>query len=224
MDEDELKQSFARNRRLYQSSDWVTCGCPIAAGDGHDFPRLIDERVPSVAAVIDDIVEGFENSVRQPVLSHELPDIFLAVELGRAWRELQERDVARNLEGLGAMPAGLIEEENSVSAPSDFGCDLIEVKLHSFGVASRQHEGGAGSAVGADRTEQIGRLGPLIVGGTGARAFHGPAVGQLVLLTHPHLILEPDFYRCVGCELRTDFRHTLGEVFLNASMASAFRL
>jgi hypothetical protein len=21
----------------------VTCGCPIAAGDGHDFPRLIDE-------------------------------------------------------------------------------------------------------------------------------------------------------------------------------------
>src|SRR5260221_10268456 len=26
---------------------------------------------------------------------------------------------------------------------------------------------------------------PLIVGGTGARAFHGPAVGQLVLLTPP---------------------------------------
>jgi hypothetical protein len=60
----------------------VTCGCPIAAGDGHDFPRLIDERVPSVAAVIDDIVEGLENSVRQPVLPHELPDIFLAVEFG----------------------------------------------------------------------------------------------------------------------------------------------
>src|SRR5205807_10055707 len=129
---------------------------------------------------------------------HELPDIFLAVEFGCAWRELQERDVVWNLEGLGAMPAGLIEEENSVSARSDFGCDLIEVKLHSFGVAGRQHEGGAGSAFGADRTEQIGRLGPLIVGGTGARAFHGPAVGQLVLLTHPHLILEPDFYRCVG--------------------------
>ena len=26
------------------------------------------------------------------------------------------------------MPPGLIEEENSVSARSDFGCDLIEVK------------------------------------------------------------------------------------------------
>jgi hypothetical protein len=51
---------------------------------------------------------------------------------------------------------------------SDFGCDFIEVKLHSFGVAGRQHEGSAGSAFGADRTEQVGRLGPLIVGGTGA--------------------------------------------------------
>jgi hypothetical protein len=66
------------------------------------------------------------------------------------------------------MPAGLIEEQDSVSAGSDFGCDLIEVKLHSFGIAGWQHEGGAGSAFGADRTEQIGRLGPLIVGGTGA--------------------------------------------------------
>jgi hypothetical protein len=41
---------------------------------------------------------------------------------------------------------------NSVSARSDFGCDLIEVKLHSFGVAGRQHEGGAGSAFGPHRT------------------------------------------------------------------------
>ena len=56
------------------------------------------------------------------------------------------------------MPAGLIEEENSVSARSDFGCDLLEVKLHSFGVAGRQHEGGAGSAFGAGphRTRSIG--------------------------------------------------------------------
>ena len=89
----------------------MTCGCPIAAGDGHDFPRLIDERVPGVAAMIDYVVEGFENSVRQPVLPHEFPDIFLAVEFGCAWRELQERDVVWNLEGLGAMP---VCAENSI--------------------------------------------------------------------------------------------------------------
>jgi hypothetical protein len=41
----------------------VTGDCPIAASDGHDFPRLIDERVPGVAAVVDDVVEGFEDAV-----------------------------------------------------------------------------------------------------------------------------------------------------------------
>ena len=77
-------------------------------------------------------------------------------------------DVAWNLEGLGAMPAGLIKEENGERSGGDFGCDLIEMELHGFAVAGRQHEGGAGSAFGADRTEQVGRLGPLIAGGTGA--------------------------------------------------------
>jgi hypothetical protein len=67
--------------------------------------RLIDEHVPSVAAVIDDVIEGFENSVRQPVLSHELPDILLAVEFGRAWRNCKSEMFAWNLEALGAMPA-----------------------------------------------------------------------------------------------------------------------
>jgi len=43
------------------------------------------------------------------------------------------------------------------------GCDLVEMELHGFAVAGRQYEGGAGSAFGANRTKQIGRLGPLIV-------------------------------------------------------------
>ena len=100
------------------------------------------------------------------------------------------------------------------------GGDLIEMKLHGFGVAGWQHEGGAGSAFGADRTEQIGRLGALIVDGAGTRALPGPAIGELVLLADPHLVLEPHLYRCAGRELRADFRHTCGKVFLNASMAS----
>jgi hypothetical protein len=50
----------------------VTCGYPIATGDRHDFSRLIDEPVPNLAAVIDDLVEGFEDTISQPVLPHEL--------------------------------------------------------------------------------------------------------------------------------------------------------
>jgi hypothetical protein len=80
------------------------------------------------------------------------------------------------------MPSGLIEDQNGVSAGSDFGRDLVETKLHGFGVAGRQHEGPAGSEFGAHRTEHIGRLRALIVDRPGTRAFSGPAVGMLALL------------------------------------------
>ena len=127
-----------------------------------------DEGVPGEAAVIDDVVEGLEDAVRQPVLPHELPDVFLGVEFRRTRRQRQERDVAWNLERLGAMPAGLIEDENGVGAEADFGCDLVEMKLHGFGVAGGQHEGGTGSVFRADCAEQIGRLRTLIVDGSRA--------------------------------------------------------
>ena len=100
--------------------------------------------------------------------------------------------------------------------------DLVEMKLHGFGVAERQNEGSTGSVlIGADRTEQIGRLGALIMRGSGTRALpFGPTIGKLVLLADPHLVLEPDLYRCARRELGADFRHAVGKVFLNASTAS----
>ena len=89
------------------------------------------------------------------------------------------------------MPSGLIEDENGVSAGRNFRRDLVEMKLHGFGVAKRQHEGSAGPVLGADGTEHIGRLRALIVNGPGTRALPGPAIGELVLLTDAHLVLEP---------------------------------
>ena len=37
--------------------------CPLAQIDGHDAPRLIDEAVPGEAAVVDDVIVGFEDAV-----------------------------------------------------------------------------------------------------------------------------------------------------------------
>ena len=125
-----------------------------------------------------------------------------------------------NLEVLGAVPARLVEDQDRVGAGGYPCADLIEMKLHGFGVAERQNEGRAGSMFGAYRAEQIGRLGALIMRGSGPRALPGPAISELVLLTDPHLVLEPDLYRCTWRELGTDFRHAVGKVFLNASMAS----
>ena len=40
---------------------------PIGVIDGHDPPGLIDEIVPSLAAVVDEIVVGFKHAVGEPV-------------------------------------------------------------------------------------------------------------------------------------------------------------
>ena len=71
-----------------------------------------------------------------------------------------------------AVPAGLIEDEDRMSASSDLGGDLIEMKLHGLAVAGGQHQGGTGPEFGADRTEQIGRLRAL------AGLYRGRLVGE----------------------------------------------
>ena len=52
-----------RDHDLYQSSNWVTDNCPVSTRDRHDFPGLVNQRVPGRAAVVDDVVEGFEDAV-----------------------------------------------------------------------------------------------------------------------------------------------------------------
>ena len=54
----------------------------MAYSEGHDAPRLIDELIPCLAAVIDEIVVSCKNAVGEPVVAHELPDVFHWVELG----------------------------------------------------------------------------------------------------------------------------------------------
>ena len=47
------------------------------------------------------------------------------------------------------MSAGLIEDENRVGAGADLGSNLVEMKLHGFGVTGGQYECGTGSMLGA---------------------------------------------------------------------------
>jgi hypothetical protein len=47
----------------------------LAQSDRHNPPGLVDELVPGIAAGVDQIVIGFEDTVREPVVAHELPDV-----------------------------------------------------------------------------------------------------------------------------------------------------
>jgi len=69
---------------------------PFTETYGHDSPGLIDKLVPGLATMIDDVVEGSEDAVGEPIVAHELPDVFHRVELGRFWRQWDDGNVRRN--------------------------------------------------------------------------------------------------------------------------------
>jgi len=55
---------------------------PLSQADGCYMPGLIDEAVPGVAAVVEDIAVGGEDPIGEPIFAHELPDILDWVEFG----------------------------------------------------------------------------------------------------------------------------------------------
>ena len=69
---------------------------PLAQSDGHDAPGLIDELVPGRTTVVDEIVVGFEDAVREPVVAHILPDIFDRIEFRALRRQWHNGDVGGN--------------------------------------------------------------------------------------------------------------------------------
>jgi hypothetical protein len=53
----------------------------LAECDGHDLPGSVDKGIPGITAVIDDIVVGFEDAVRKPVVAHEFSTGFSSGDL-----------------------------------------------------------------------------------------------------------------------------------------------
>ena len=100
-----------------------------------------------------------------------------------------------------------------MGAGSDLACNLIEVELHGRSVALGQDQAGTGASCRTDSAKYIGRAGALIVCLTRPATLARPQISELVLLSHPHLVLEPDFDGGGGVGVGADLRHLAGKVF-----------
>jgi hypothetical protein len=194
--------------------------CPVAQPEGHDAPRLVDEPVPSVAAVVDDDLVGPEDAVREPVVAHELPDVLHRVELGALGRQRDQCDVRRHRHLARQVPPGLIKQQHRVCPRRHRGGDLGEVQVHRLGVAVWEDQRRALALLGTDGTEDVGRRRVLIPRRHGTGTALGPAAGDLVLLPHPGLIGEPDLYRGrLDAPLVRDLLQQGGKGVLKSAMA-----
>ena len=142
-----------------------------------------------MAAVVEDVLVGFEDPVGEPVVSDELPDVLDRIQFGRSRRQEQQGDVVRQLKVLGAMPSGLVEDDDGMRVRRHGSGDLGQMQGHGVGIAAWQDQAGAFTFSGTDGTKDIGRTGALILWRGGPGAALGPAAGDLVLLADPGLIL-----------------------------------
>ena len=189
--------------------------CPISQTDGHDGPRLIDEFVPGIATVVEDIVVGEEHAVGEPVVADELPDVLDRVEFGALRRQWHERDVGRYGELVRQVPSRLVKEQYGVAARRDGRGDLGQVQVHRLGIASGQHERCPLAERGTDGAEDVGGSGALIGRRGRPRSTSGPATGDLVLLSDPGFIGEPDLYRGrIDTLVLRDLAQDGGETFM----------
>jgi hypothetical protein len=193
---------------------------PLAQSDGHDLPGSVDKGIPGVAAVIDDIVVGFEDAVREPVVAHVLPDVFNGIEFRALWRQGENGDVGGNEQSCRQMPSGLIDEKDGMGSQCDGVGDFRQMQVHRLGIAGRQDQGDSLSLLRADGSEDVGRGGALIPRSARASAALGPPAGDLVLLADTSLVLEPNFYLAdVDRFFARDFIQARWELFLKSSMA-----
>ena len=111
----------------------------------------------------DDIVIGLEDAVRQPVLTHEVPEVLNRVQFRRLRRQWQDRDVAWDDEIIGHVPARLIHDENGMRIIGHVSGDFSQVLRHRVGVAPWHDQRRRFAQLGADGTEDVGRAGSLVV-------------------------------------------------------------
>ncbi len=149
--------------------------------------------------MVDDIVVGAEDSVGEPVVTHELPDVLDRIELGRARRQREDGVIGGHVELVRGVPAGLIHDQDGMGVRGDGARYLLELERHGGAVAERQDQARALALLRADGTEDIGRAGALIVG------CAGPGIGPGNWLTQSPLIhglrqaersLVPECERC----------------------------
>ena len=100
--------------------------------------------------------------------------------------------------------------------------DFPEVFLHGVSICKWHGQTGSDASTWANGTKQIQAFIALILGLAGARPFPRPLIDDAVLLPDPHLILPPYLNRRIRGQMPYRSRQRAGEVFLKASMTSAF--
>ena len=66
--------------------------------------------------MLDDFDVGPEDAVGEPVVPHELPDVFNRIEFGTFGRQRDDADIIGHDQRVSHMPSGLVHEQYGMGA------------------------------------------------------------------------------------------------------------
>lgn len=93
--------------------------------------------------------------VGEPVVAHELPDVFDWVEFGAFGRKRDDADIVGYDEPVCHMPASLIHEHDGMRIRRDVPGNFSEMQGHRVGIADWQDKPCSFPQSRADRAEDI---------------------------------------------------------------------
>ena len=151
----------------------------------------------------------------------EQPDPLHRVELRRIGRQPDERDVARDHELPGPVPAGAVEHHDGVLVPGQGGREPGEELVHRRGRDLRQDEGEGLAGRGPDGGEEVGPAVALVAQARRSLAAGEPAMADAALLAKSGFIHEPQRQAFVGMLRPRVVEGGLQPPLANASRAAA---
>ena len=129
---------------------------PFTHPDGFDARGLGDQLVPSITAMIDNFVVGFEDVVGEPIIPHELPDVFDGIEFRAFGWQRNDADILWYDECGGHMPPSLIHEQYGMGTKRHGSSDFSKMQIHRVRIANRQDKPCALAQCRADCSEDVG--------------------------------------------------------------------
>ena len=111
---------------------------PFAHPNGFDARWLADQLVPGITAMIDNFGVGFEDVVGEPIIPHELPDVFDRIEFWAFGRQGNNADILWYDECGGHMPSSLIHKHDGMATKRHISSDFSKVQVHRICIAHRQ--------------------------------------------------------------------------------------
>src|SRR3954469_793643 len=176
---------------------------PGIAGYGSQSFGVGDHGVSGLTGGRDEGALVLKPAVREEAFAQVEPDALDRVQLGAVSRQRNRSDVGGDDEVLGAMPSGLVHDQQDLDVGGQGLGEIVKKADHRLGVGFWHDQGEVGAGGRAHGGEKVGGLEAPVTQPEGTLAAQPPAMGASPLLTDPGMgplrpILEPDVDALAG--------------------------